>query len=479
MDKSFKYLPPSERKKILLICDDIRVPSGVATVAKEIVIHTCQHFNWVQIAGAIKHPDKGKRFDISQDTNKESGITDSSVLLYPTDGYGNPDLVRQLIKLEKPDAIFIITDPRYFMWLFEMEGEIRKQIPIVYLNIWDDYPAPLYNKAFYESCDALLGISKQTVNINKIVLGDKAEDKVIKYVPHGLNHNKYFPIPPHSEELENFKSKVFKDEEVDFMLFFNSRNIRRKQIPDTMFAFKIFLDSLPKEKADKCRFVLHTEVSHEAGTDLITVEELLFSKDYPKAIVFSTNKLSVGDLNRLYNLADAQILLTSNEGWGLTLTEAMLAGTPIIANVTGGMQDQMRFEDENGKWFEPTPELPSNHTGKYKNHGEWAFPVYPTNRSIQGSPVTPYIFDDRCKAEDAAKRIREIYDMSPQKRDEVGLKGREWALSDEAGFTSSHQGKRVIEALDELFDTWEPREKYELINTNIDIKKVQTHNLVY
>ena len=41
-----------------------------------------------------------------------------------------------------------------------------------------------------------------------------------------------------------------------------------------MWAFKIFLDSLPKEKAEKCVFVLHTEISHEAGTDLKAVEEL-------------------------------------------------------------------------------------------------------------------------------------------------------------------------------------------------------------
>ena len=170
MNKDFKYLPKDKRKKILLICDDIRVHSGVATVAKEIVLHTSQHFNWVQLAGAIKHPDQGKKFDLSLEVNKETGLDDSNVILYPTEGYGNQDLVRQLIKIEKPDAIFIITDPRYFSWLFQMEGEIRKQIPLIYLNIWDDYPAPLYNRAFYESCDALLGISKQTVNINKIYL---------------------------------------------------------------------------------------------------------------------------------------------------------------------------------------------------------------------------------------------------------------------------------------------------------------------
>ena len=487
MNKSFKHLPQNERKKILLICDDLRVHSGVATVAKEMVINTCQHFNWVQVAGAIKHPEAGKRFDLSADTNKEAELEDSSVILYPTDGYGNPDLIRQLIKIEKPDAIFIITDPRYFTWLFNMESEIRKVMPIIYLNIWDDYPAPLYNKAYYESCDALLAISKQTKNINEIVLGDKAEDKVIKYVPHGLNTKYYFPLEKSSKEVQDIKKQVFGDDEVDFVMFFNSRNIRRKQIPDTMLAFKLFLDSLPKEKADKCRFLLHTEVVHEAGTDLGVINELLFSKDYPNAISFSTNKLPTATLNLLYNLADVQILLTSNEGWGLTLTEAILTGTPIIANVTGGMQDQMRFEydmDEGpgvkkGEWIDFDSDFPSNHLGTYKKHGEWAFPVYPTSRSLQGSPQTPYIWDDRCTAEDACDRIKEVYNLGHEKRTEVGMKGREWALSDEAGFTSVKMSNKIIDAVDELFDTWEPREKFELINTSDDIKKVQTHALIY
>ena len=106
-------------------------------------------------------------------------------------------------------------------------------------------------------------------------------------------------------------------------------------------------------------------------------------------------------------------------------------------------------------------------------------PVYPACRSIQGSPITPYIWDDRCKPEDAADRIREIYDLSPKKRKELGLKGRKWALSEEAGFTTEMQAKRVIEAIDELFKTWKPRKRYELINSNINIKQTQTHNLVY
>jgi len=475
MKEKFGYLPQNQRKKILLICDDIRVHSGVATVAREMVINTAHHFNWVNLAGAINHPEKGKRFDISQDTNINAQIEDASVFLYPTDGYGTPDLIRQMIQIEKPDAIMLITDPRYFDWLFAMENEIRKQCPIIYLNIWDDLPTPLYNKGFYESCDALLAISKQTKLINELVLGDKRANKIIEYVPHGLNENIFKPLD--DSELSDLKNRLFGEQDKDFILFFNSRNIRRKQIPDTMLAFRYFLDTLPKEKAEKCAFILHTEIVSEHGTDLEVVRKLLF-KDYPNAIYFSTEKLNPGELNILYNLADAQILLTSNEGWGLSLTEAILAGTPIIANVTGGMQDQMRFEDEDGNWFTPSQKVPSNHTGKYKKHGVWAFPIYPTNRSIQGSPTTPYIWDDRCNAEDAAARISEIYKMDRKETKALGLKGREWALS-EGGFTGKIMGERAIKAIDQLFLTWIPREKFEFINI-ADVKEDElNHELLY
>ena len=477
MNSSFAYLPQNERKKILLICDDIRVPSGVATVGRELVLNTAQHFNWINIGGALQHPEQGKMLDLSQDTNVNTGLTDSSVFLYPVSGYGDANLIRNLIRVEKPDAIFLITDPRYFIWLFQIEGEIRKQIPIVYLNIWDDYPAPMYNQAFYESCDALLAISKQTKNINELVLGDKAKNKIIEYVPHGLNQDIFKPLNKTDEKLIEFKKKLFGNKEYDFVLFFNSRNIRRKQIPDTMLAYRLFIDQLPIEKAKKCALVLHTHVVDDNGTDLAAVQELLLNGDQYN-IIFTQGTMDSNDMNLLYNCSDAQILLTNNEGWGLSLTEAILVGNPIIANVTGGMQDQMRFSI-NGKWIDFDADFPSNHNGTIKEHGEWAFPVYPTNRSIQGSPLTPYIWDDRCNAEDAAEQIMNVYNLGKEERTARGLKGREWALSDEAGFTGEKMGQRVIKTLDTLFETWKPREKYEFINVNEVKDKTIPHKLVY
>ena len=478
------YLPKDQRKKILLLCDDIRVHSGVATVAREMVINTCHRYNWVNVAGAINHPEKGKKLDLSQDTGTNASIEDASVFLYPTDGYGNPDLIRQMIKLEKPDAIFIITDPRYFTWLFQMENEIRKEIPIVYLNIWDDYPAPAYNKEFYQSCDALFGISKQTVNINRIVLDEYAADKILKYVPHGLNEDIFKPINETDSRYQdylNFKKEVHGGKDMDFTLFFNSRNIRRKQIPDAMLAFRLFLDKLPKEKAKKCCFVLHTAPVDNNGTDLNAVADYLFD-EYRENIIFSAGKLDPNQMSYLYNMADATILLSSNEGWGLALTESMLSGTPFIANVTGGMQDQMRFENENGKWIEFSSDFPSNNQGTYKKCGTWAFPCFPGSLSIQGSPQTPYIWDDRCKPTDATDHIMKLYEMTREERKTLGLKGREWATSDEAGLTSEKMADKIIEGMDELFNTWEPREKFVILkDTDYDkhYKRTLKHALVY
>jgi glycosyltransferase involved in cell wall biosynthesis len=482
MKDKFSYLPPDKRKKILLICDDIRVHSGIATVAREIVIQTAQHFNWVNLAGAITHPEKGKKLDLCEDTNKNAGITDSSVFLYPVDGYGDTTVLRQIIQIEKPDAIMLITDPRYFVWLFAIENEIRKQIPITYLNIWDDYPAPMYNLPFYEACDLLMGISKQTVNINKLVLGEKANNKVIEYVPHGLNKDIFKPIAKNDkewEEVQKYKKRIFGKLDPEFIVFFNSRNIRRKQIPDALMAFRLFLDKLPKEKAKKCFLMLHTERVSEHGTDLPAVIDLFFEEEYKHNIVFTNMHASTHEMSLLYNMSDVQILLTSNEGWGLSLTEAMLCGLPIIANVTGGMQDQMRFEFEDGTWIDFDENFPSNHRGTIKKHGEWAFPVYPTSRSIVGSPPTPYIFDDRCEAEDAAEQIMNVYNLTPEERQLKGLKGREWATSDEAGFTSEHQGKKVIECFDKLFETWKPRKHFEFVNSNTYPVRTLKHKLIY
>ena len=476
------YIPKEKRKKILLLCDDIRMTSGISTMAREIVIGSSHVFNWVNLGGAINHPDQGKRLDISADTNKIMGISDSSVFIYPVNGYGSPEIVRQLMEIEKPDVIMFFTDPRYWIWLFQMENEIRKTIPMVYLNIWDDLPAPLYNESYYDSCDALMAISKQTLNINRMVLGNKAKGKILKYVPHGINEKAFYPITEFmaSENAAILKKKteIFGNFEPSFVVFYNARNIRRKSTSDLIAAYSVFCDNIGKEKASKCALLLHTQPVDENGTDLKVVRDLLCDPEYQK-VYFSEQRLNTDDVNLLYNMSDVTALISSNEGWGLSLTESMMAGKMIIANVTGGMQDQLRFEDENGKWINFNDKFCSNHFGKYKKHGRWAVPVFPTNMSIVGSIPTPYIFDDRCDFRDVAKAIEEVYNLPQDERQKRGMEAREWVLSDESMMSAKHMCDNVISTVNETLSNFTPRKNFELIKTQKLERKKIVHPLVY
>jgi hypothetical protein len=480
MKDNFRYVKKEDRKKILLLCDDIRMHSGIATMAREIVIGTSHHFNWINVGAAINHPEAGKGVDISGEVNNLTGLDDTSVRVLPNNGYGDAMLIRSLIAQEKPDAIFIFTDPRYWTWLFEIEREIRNLIPIHYLNIWDDLPAPLYNKSYYESCDLLMAISKQTKNINEIVLGETAKDKIIKYVPHGINDKQFFPIREGHENyiiLQEFKKSMFGDKEIEFVILFNSRNIRRKSPGDVILSYKLFCDMIGEEKAKKCALVMHTQAVDENGTDLYAVREALCDEN--TNVFFSQNKLDTPQMNLLYNIADVGLLITSNEGWGLSLTENMMAGRMIIANVTGGMQDQMRFTDDHSKWIDFTPDFPSNHRGTYRDCGEWAIPVYPSNISLVGSVPTPYIFDDRCAPEDVAKAICDVYDMSKDERDAKGLLARQWVTSDESGMSARQMCENVIDAMNESFEKFTPRPRFDLHKITDRPKKRITHKLIY
>ena len=301
------------KKKILLLSDDLRMSSGVATMSAEIVRNTIHKFDWVQVGGAIDHPEKNKEIDLGDAVLKdwklslgEDGIK-PYLKLYPTSGYGNQQLIRNLIDKESPDAIMIYTDPRFWVWLFQMEHELRMHIPMFYYNIWDDLPYPMWNQSYYDSVDALFNISKQTVNIVKNVRSSY-EPWQVTYIPHGINEEVFYPIDKtHVEypKVENFKKKFNKD--VDFIVFYNNRNIRRKLPGDVILAFKTFCDKLSKEEANKCALLMHTQPVDKNGTDLPAVKEAV-APDCN--IYFSDKRLDQKEMNLLYNMCD--ITLRSN-----------------------------------------------------------------------------------------------------------------------------------------------------------------------
>ena len=446
------------KKKILLMSDDLRMHSGVATVSKDIVFETLHQYDWVQMGGAIKHPEAGKVIDMSEHLQKDFGIKDGYLRIYPVDGYGNEDLLRDVIAMEKPDAILHYTDPRFWIWFYNMEAEIRRDIPIFYYNIWDDLPDPQYNTNYYKSSDLLMGISKQTYGINKRLLPDY-EDWQITYVPHGISERRFNKIEDDNVSLIDFDSKHGIANK-KFKILYSNRNIRRKQPGDVLLAYKYFMDGLTPKQREECVLVFHCSPVDDNGTDLPRVHKHL-CPEYDVCFTYETDGRPFDDngMNLLFNSADVYINLASNEGFGLGSAEALTVGTPIIVNVTGGLQDQCGFRKD-GEFLTPEDyvELGSNHKGTYTEHGEWVFPVYPTNRSLQGSPMTPYIFDDRCQPEDASVQLKKLYDLGREERKRLGSLGTKFC--EENLMTSKAMGQEFISSMDGAFDNWKPKPKY-------------------
>lgn len=460
------WLPQSERKKILLLSDDLRMPSGVGVMSREIVTQTAHRINWVQLGAAINHPEVGKGVDISESLSKEIGVKDAYLRIFPYNGYGDPTILRWLIKNERPDGIMHFTDPRFWGWLYQMEHELRQTMPLMYYHVWDDVPFPRYNENYYRSCDAIFGISKQTYNIvRQVWQKDAPADWQVKYIPHGVNPDLWKKLTDETQVKESLemRKKMFGDdwEQVKFVVLYNNRNIRRKMPGDVILAFKEFLASLPAKDRDACRIIFHTQPVDENGTDLFAVLRDLA----PEIIaVFSPERVSPEDMVKIYQNADVVINMASNEGFGIGTLEAMLAEKMIIANVTGGLQDQMGFVDDAGKFLDAdehyNADWGTNADGRYRKHGEWVVPVFPNNRALIGSPVTPYIFDDRCDYRDAAKCIREVYDLKPEERARRGKIGREWAMTPQAGMTSQLMGQRFLDAFTDVFKNFTPRNRF-------------------
>ena len=456
-----------KKKKILLLSDDLRMHSGIATQSKEFVMGTLHKYDWVQIGGAVKHPEEGKVIDMSQAAKTEYGVDDAYLKLYPVTGYGSQNLLRQILEVEKPDAILHFTDPRFWVWLYQMEQEIRQNIPIMYYNIWDDIPDPMYNTNFYRSSDMLMSISKQTYGINKRILSKYGyEDWQTQYVPHGITDKRINKIDDKGDtKFKEFEQKHGLDKYKYKILFLN-RNIRRKVPGDVALAYKHMMDKLTPEQRKDCVFVWHAAPSDENGTDMRAVCQTLLP-DYPVIYTYDNGgPMNDEEINFLYNSCDVYINMASNEGFGLGSCEMLHTGGCIVVNVTGGLQDQCGFMDSDPSGgahryldAEDYVELKSNHKGKYTTHGKWVKPIFPTNRSLQGSPMTPYIFDDRCQYEDAGEALLEWYNEGPEERERCGELGRQFVLN-EGRMTGKHMSDSFIENIETCFEKWKPREKY-------------------
>ena len=390
-----------KKMKILTLSDMPFMPSGVAGQTKYMIegLLRTGKYQFVSLGGAIRHEDYQpiKTEEFGEDW-----------IIHPVDNYGNEGIVRSIMRGTKADAMWIMTDPRFWEWLWSMENEIRPNMPLIYYHVWDNYPYPKYNIPYYESNDVIASISKLTYDVTKTL----APDVQTLRIPHTVDTD-IFKKRKKSEWVEAAQGQPF---EGRFVFFWNNRNARRKQSGTLLWWYNEFLDKVGRDRA--C-LIMHTEPEDPHGQDLKAImRELNLT---PSEALLSVEKMSQEELSKMYNLADCVINISDAEGFGLSTLESLACETPIIVNMTGGLQEQVT---DGKNWF--------------------GIGIEPASKAIIGSQRVPYIYEDRINKEDFIRAMTQMIDMPKHKRESLGRHGRKYVLK-------NYSMENYIKLWDDLF----------------------------
>lgn len=413
-----------KKKKVLVIADSPLVPSGVGTQTKYMIegLLKTGEYQFFCLAGALKHKDYRLQ---KVDPWREDW------LIQPVDGYGSPEIVRALLRDFKPDILWFMTDPRFYGWLWSIENEVRKNVPMVYYHVWDNFPLPKFNKLFYESTDVVCTISKVT-------------DEIVKKVSPSVESIRI----PHAVDTEIFKKETKQGEVAKFrdhicggkdkMIFFwNNRNARRKQSGSLIYWFKEFLDRIGHDKA--C-LLMHTDPKDPNGQDLEAIVESLELVGHNQ-VQFSTDKLPPEHLSKLYTSSDCTINIADAEGFGLATLESLACETPIIVNMTGGLQEQVT---DGKNWF--------------------GFGINPSSKAVIGSQSVPYIYEDRINGDEFVQKLVDFYNLEKEERLLMGSRGREHVLKNFSFDEFNKLWKNTLDYVYEKYGSWENRKHYKKWN---------------
>ena len=408
-----------KKKKILVIADNPLAPSGVATQTKYMIESMLKtgEYSFICLAGAIKHNDyRPMKVDPWGD----------DWVIFPVDGYGNHEIIRTMLYNHRPDMLWFMTDPRFYIWLWEIESEIRPHVPMIYYHVWDNYPYPTFNKPFYDSNDMVCTISKLTDDIVRTV----SPETDCRHIPHTMDMKLYKKRP--LSEWHAFSKQVRKDDDDKFVVFWINRNARRKQSGTLLFWFNKFLDKVGRDKAT---LVMHTEPKDPNGQDLEAIIEELNMND--GQVLLSVQKMPDEELSKMYNLADCTINIADAEGFGLGTLESLACETPIIVTMTGGMQEQVTNGEE---WF--------------------GVGIEPASKAVIGSQDVPWIYEDRLDEDDVIDALYKLYSMSKEDREELGKKGRKHVMDNYSLAKYSGNWYQTLAEVTEKFGSWETRKNY-------------------
>ena len=377
-----------KKKKILVLSDHALSTSGVGTQTRHLLNGLIEKGEWTfrQFGAAVKHSDY-----------RTIAVNDD-LIIKPIDGFGSKELIRVTLATEKPDAIFIFTDPRFFIWLFEMEDEIHQMCPIVWWHVWDNHPYPKFNDALYRSTDLINCHSHMTYELVKDYHPNKTN-----FIPHAIPNNIFFPLKENDRQMHK-RLLIGANRQDHFVAIWVNRNARRKRPSDIIVAWSKFLDILQEKHGHKkATLIMHTDPLDQEGPNLFSVAETFNVVDN---VFFSRERIDFDKMNVLYNISDCCVNISYAEGFGLGTLESMQAGTPIIAAMTGGLTRQVvdyRDGTQNGV----------------------ALPV--ELKTLVGSQTVPYIYEDYVSLDETANAFYKLFCLSPEQKLELRQKVANYA----------------------------------------------------
>jgi glycosyltransferase involved in cell wall biosynthesis len=412
----------SEKKTILVLSDHPMAPSGVGTQTKNFIetLVVTGKYRFICLGGAIKHPNYDPQY-ITDDRWDEGDW-----VVYPVDGYGSPEIIRSILWTEKPDLLWFMTDPRFYDWLWQMENEIRPLVPMLYYHVWDNYPAPKYNKPWYDSTDVIASISKVTHDIVSQV-SPEAENY---YIPHAVNNEVFQKIS--KEKVEKFIEDSFPERENRTIFFWNNRNARRKLSGSVLHWFNKFANKVGPENV--C-LIMHTDSKDPNGQDLVKIIEDNGMAD--GRVILSEQKMPPEGLAMMYNMADCTINISDAEGFGLSTLESLACGTPIIVNMTGGLKEQVT---DGKNWF--------------------GIGIEPSSKAIIGSQTVPYIYEDRISEQDFCAALEKMYNMSQEEKDNLGQLGMDHVKNNYSYQKFQSDWLQLIQDITDRLGSWDTRKGY-------------------
>ena len=180
---------------------------------------------------------------------------------------------------------------------------------------------------------------------------------------------------------------------------------------------------------------MHTDPKDQHGQDLPHIIKQVSATD--GQVILSTAKVASEDLASMYNAADFTINISDAEGFGLSTLESLSCGTPIVVNMTGGLQEQVT----NGKDY-------------------FGFGIEPASKAVIGSLQVPYIYEDRISKQDFHNALDKCLKMSSKAYKKMSAKGREHVMKN---YNFEDYEKNWVKAIDEMVEkhgSWETRKGY-------------------